>query len=141
MVMEEQANTFGEKLKKCRMERDWSQEQLANELHVSRQAVYKWETNKSYPDIENLIRISDLFNITIDELIRGDKQMQKTISIDDDELFDEFSDPGFYIGMILILVGVLIFDGSLTNTFLFIGLITIFFFTDTIQSLKKLFKS
>lgn len=139
--MEEQANTFGEKLKKCRMERDWSQEQLANELHVSRQAVYKWETNKSYPDIENLIRISDLFNITIDELIRGDKQMQKTISIDDDELFDEFSDPGFYIGMILILVGVLIFDGSLTNTFLFIGLITIFFFTDTIQSLKKLFKS
>ncbi|MEF2290922.1 helix-turn-helix transcriptional regulator [Virgibacillus dokdonensis] len=139
--MEEQANAFGEKLKQCRMERDWSQEKLAKELHVSRQAVYKWETNKSYPDIQNLIRISDLFNITIDELIRGDEQMQKTISIDDDELFDQFSDPGFYIGMILILVGVLIFDDPLTNTFLFTGLITIIFFTDTIQSLKKLFKS
>ncbi|SHH26042.1 helix-turn-helix domain-containing protein [Virgibacillus chiguensis] len=139
--MEEQANTFGEQLKQCRVERDWSQEKLATELHVSRQAVYKWETNKSYPDIQNLIRISDLFNITIDELIRGDKQMQKTISIDDDELFDELSDPGFYIGMILILVGVLIFDGPLTDTFLFIGLIMIVFFTDTVQSLKNLFKS
>ncbi|WP_199689861.1 MULTISPECIES: helix-turn-helix transcriptional regulator [Clostridia] len=75
--MEQQANYFGEKLKKCRKKRGWSQEKLANELHASRQAVYKWEANKGYPDIQNLIRISDLFGITIDELIRGDKKCRR----------------------------------------------------------------
>ncbi|WP_077303087.1 helix-turn-helix domain-containing protein [Virgibacillus pantothenticus] len=138
--MEPQANYFGDKLKKCREERGWSQEKLANELHVSRQAVYKWEANKGYPDIQNLIRISDLFGITIDELIRGDKKMQETISIDEGELFDQLSDPGFYLGILLIFIGIFIFDGPLTNTFSLIGLLTIVFFTDTVQSLKTLFK-
>ncbi|API92608.1 hypothetical protein J32TS6_18050 [Virgibacillus pantothenticus] len=138
--MEPQANYFGDKLKKCREERGWSQEKLANELHVSRQAVYKWEANKGYPDIQNLIRISDLFGITIDELIRGDRKMQETISIDEGELFDQLSDPGFYLGILLIFIGIFIFDGPLTNTFSLIGLLTIVFFTDTVQSLKTLFK-
>lgn len=46
-----------------------SQEQLADKLGVSRQAITKWETNIGIPDIENLIAISKLFNMTIDELL------------------------------------------------------------------------
>jgi len=42
-------------------------------MNVSRQAVYKWENNKGYPDIENLIKLSELYNVTLDELIKGDQ--------------------------------------------------------------------
>ncbi|MFP3360578.1 helix-turn-helix transcriptional regulator, partial [Planococcus sp. SIMBA_143] len=48
---------FGNKLKKLRMDEGMSQEELSRELSVSRQAVYKWESNRGYPDIDNLIRI------------------------------------------------------------------------------------
>ncbi|WP_308015734.1 helix-turn-helix transcriptional regulator [Priestia aryabhattai] len=46
-------------------------------MNVSRQAVYKWENNKGYPDIENLIKLRDLYNITLDKLIKGDHSFQK----------------------------------------------------------------
>ena len=44
-------------------------------MNVSRQAVYKWENNKGYPDIENLIKLSELYNVTLDELIKGDQSL------------------------------------------------------------------
>ena len=47
-----------------------SREDLAGEMNVSRQAVYKWENNKGYPDIENLIKLSEVYNVTLDELIK-----------------------------------------------------------------------
>ena len=130
---------FGEKLKALREEKGITQSELADTLNVSRQAVYKWESNKGYPDIENLIRISDIFEVTIDELIRKDKALQEKISIDDDGSFDKFSDPGFYIGMVLIFLGVLVFDGALTNTFLMIGVIVLIFFDDLVKSIKSIF--
>ncbi len=46
-----------------------SREELAGEMNVSRQAVYKWKNNKGYPDIENLIKLSERYNVTLDELI------------------------------------------------------------------------
>lgn len=61
--------TFAEKLKTIRKQLGMSQEQLADKLGVSRQAITKWETNIGIPDIENLIAISKLFNMTIDELL------------------------------------------------------------------------
>lgn len=69
--------TFAEKLKSARKQAGLSQEQLAQRLDVSRQAVTKWETNAGIPDIENMMAISDLFGISIDELLskeRGTKQ-------------------------------------------------------------------
>lgn len=68
-------------LKRIRQQKGWSQGDLAEILHVSRQAVSKWEVGTSYPDIEKLIEISDLFNISLDELIRGDEKLQKKIVI------------------------------------------------------------
>lgn len=61
---------FGEKLQYLRKERGLSQEELAGMLHVSRQAVSKWESQGSYPEMEKLILISDLFQVSLDYLIK-----------------------------------------------------------------------
>lgn len=64
--------SFAEKLKSLRKMSGMSQELMAEKLNVSRQAVTKWETAVGIPDIENLLAISALFNITVDELLGND---------------------------------------------------------------------
>ena len=66
--------TFAEKLKSARKAAGMSQEALAEKLGVSRQAVTKWETDRGIPDIENMIVISNLFGITVDELLSEEKE-------------------------------------------------------------------
>ncbi len=61
--------TFAEKLKSVRKQAGMSQEQLAEKLGVSRQAITKWETDAGIPDIENIMAVSALFDISIDELL------------------------------------------------------------------------
>ncbi|MDP4088655.1 MAG: DUF5680 domain-containing protein [Bacillota bacterium] len=65
---------FQEKLQTLRKERGLSQENLAEEIGVSRQAVAKWELGQSYPDIDNLIALSNLFRISIDKLVKADEE-------------------------------------------------------------------
>ncbi len=60
------------KIKDLRTERGWSQEQMAEKLNVSRQAITKWETGIGTPDIGNLAAIAQLFGVSTDELIFGD---------------------------------------------------------------------
>lgn len=67
---------FNEKLKKLRKENEFTQEELAEKLNVSRQAITKWESGDGTPDIENLKQISILFNTTIDELVKEDKDIK-----------------------------------------------------------------
>lgn len=69
--------TFAEKLKNIRKQAGMSQEQLAEKLGVSRQAVTKWETDAGIPDIENIMAISALFDISIDELLSNEKGTKK----------------------------------------------------------------
>ena len=69
--------TLAEKLKSIRKQAGMSQEQLAEKLGVSRQAVTKWETDAGIPDIENVIAISALFDISIDELLSNEKGAKK----------------------------------------------------------------
>lgn len=57
---------------RLRVERGYSQEALANELGISRQAVSRWECGDSSPDVENLVALSDLYGISLDSLVRGD---------------------------------------------------------------------
>lgn len=54
---------------------------MGQKLNVTRQAIYKWESGKGYPDIQNLIRLSELFEISIDELIKGDSSFQSKIKV------------------------------------------------------------
>ena len=61
---------FSEKLQLLRKNRGFTQEELAEKLEVSRQAVAKWEAGQAYPDIFNLIRISDLMSVSVDYLVK-----------------------------------------------------------------------
>jgi len=67
----------GKIIKEKRSEKNMTQEDLADEFFVSRQLISKWENGKSYPDLEQLIKLSDFFDLTLDELMRGDKKMTK----------------------------------------------------------------
>ena len=64
--------TFGEKLQALRKSRGWSQEQLAERVAVSRQAVGKWESGSAVPDTENVVEISRLFGVSTDYLLHDD---------------------------------------------------------------------
>ena len=64
---------FHEKLQELRKSRGLTQEELAEELYVSRTAISKWESGRGYPSIDSLKEISNYFSITIDELLSTDK--------------------------------------------------------------------
>jgi transcriptional regulator with XRE-family HTH domain len=67
--------TIGDRLLKLRRERNLSQEDLANELDVSRQTISKWETNQSVPDFDKIVPLCNYFGITTDELLTGNKDI------------------------------------------------------------------
>ncbi|MBR7042312.1 MAG: helix-turn-helix domain-containing protein [Bacilli bacterium] len=69
---------FCDKLQKIRKENNITQEQLADKLNVSRQAVSKWESGTAYPDTEKLIQISKLFKVSLDDLINDKGDTAKT---------------------------------------------------------------
>lgn len=61
--------SFGSNLENLRKQKGWSQDKLADKLHISRQAISKWENGTSKPDIDNVKSISNIFSIGIDELL------------------------------------------------------------------------
>lgn len=69
---------IGEQLRDARQQHQLSQEQIAEMLGVSRQTISNWETSKSYPDIERVMRLAEIYHLSLDELLRGDQQMVKT---------------------------------------------------------------
>lgn len=66
---------IGKKLKTARTAAGLTQEQVAQQLFVSRQTVSNWENERTYPDIVSVIRLSDLYSISLDELLKGDTEM------------------------------------------------------------------
>ncbi|MBO5353189.1 MAG: helix-turn-helix domain-containing protein [Lachnospiraceae bacterium] len=66
--------TLGERVKKYRQMAGLSQEGLAEKLNVSRQAITKWESDSGIPDIDNLISLSKVMGISLDELVMGEKE-------------------------------------------------------------------
>ena len=64
---------FHEKLQELRKSKGLTQEELSEELYVSRTAVSKWESGRGYPSIDSLKEISKYFSVTIDELLSTDK--------------------------------------------------------------------
>ena len=68
---------FGEKLKDIRKKEGMSQEQLAEKIGVSRQAITKWETGRGLPDVENMVILAEIFKMTLDELVLQEKKLQE----------------------------------------------------------------
>ena len=63
-------------IKKYRTELHLSQEELAEKVYVTRQTISNWENEKSYPDIHSLLLLSSLFNVSLDQLIKGDSEQE-----------------------------------------------------------------
>ena len=66
---------IGRKLKEARQMRGLTQENVAEKLNVSRQTISNWETEKFYPDILYVLQLSDLYQVSLDELLKGDERM------------------------------------------------------------------
>ena len=64
--------SFADNLQYLRKKNKITQEELAEELNLSRQSVSKWETGEAYPETDKLIALCDIFGVTLDELLRGD---------------------------------------------------------------------
>ena len=73
---------IGLKLKNTRVKSGFTQEQVAEKLMISRQTVSNWENEKSLPDVVSVIKMSDLYQISLDELLKGDKKMLEKIEKD-----------------------------------------------------------
>ena len=82
---------LGNQMKKYRGELSLSQDALAEKIYVSRQTISNWETGKSYPDVNSLIRLSEVFGISVDILLKGDvEEMKKIIKEDDINDFTKY---------------------------------------------------
>jgi len=142
---------FGENLKKLRKEKQLSQESLAEKLNISRQAVSKWESNSSYPDMNNLIQLKDIFNVTLDEMILIDKKdceetlknnpnnkddISKSSTYEKEEMYESLIIGGFIIG---IAVGFVTenFSFGLGGSFIGMGIGYILEYTKVQGILKK----
>ncbi len=70
---------IGKKIKHLRLINNMTQEDVANQLFISRQVISKWELGKSLPDLTNLLALSNLFNVSIDSLLKEDSNLQNQI--------------------------------------------------------------
>ncbi|WP_300123056.1 helix-turn-helix domain-containing protein [uncultured Enterococcus sp.] len=76
-------------LKYYREKAGFTQEQVANELRVTRQSISRWENGKSYPDLDNLVLISELYQVSIDHLIKENEELFKKIDQNAQEIQDK----------------------------------------------------
>jgi len=142
---------LGEQLQRLREAKNMSREELAQQMNVSRQAVYKWENDKGYPDIQNLLKLSEIYETTIDELIKSDSTFQDKINIDINidgdkkkDADEEMLHPGFYIGIGIIFLGIflgLIFGNLIISTALnIVGTLIICFYKDILKLFRDVIK-
>ena len=76
--------TTGQHLAELRKGKGFSQEDLAEKLNVSRQTVSKWESDAAYPETERLIALSELYSVTVDELLKGERSCAKNQTVAQD---------------------------------------------------------
>jgi len=96
----------GKIIKEIRENAGLSQEQFAEKLAISRQAVSKWERGVALPDIENIMYISELFNVSLDTIVKGDEKMTKKIISDSKnaKLMNKL-----FIGIMLVVAAIIAF--------------------------------
>ncbi|WP_034545129.1 helix-turn-helix domain-containing protein [Carnobacterium alterfunditum] len=70
---------LGERLKESRVNKGYSQGNVADHLHISRQSISKWENGNSYPDLDNLVKLSTYYEVSIDELLKENQELKKKI--------------------------------------------------------------
>lgn len=95
---------LGKRIKEYRNIVGWNQDELAEKMFVSRQTISNWENNKSYPDIQSLLLLSNLFDVSLDQLVKGDiEKMTEIINEKDIKAMDCYGKT-MTIGLLLIIV-------------------------------------
>lgn len=92
---------IGIQIKKYRNDMKISQEELAEKVYVSRQTISNWETGKNYPDIHSILLLSSIFNVSLDQLVKGDIEiMKKEINLTE---INKFNRCAIIYGVLLVL--------------------------------------
>ena len=117
-----------------------SQEELAEKIYVTRQTISNWENNKNYPDIHSLLLLSSLFNISLDQLIKGDIKIMRE-EINEAELH-KFNRNSAIFGLLLVLcpisiVPLYVFLGYLGLIILAILCVITMYFALKVEKYKK----
>jgi len=81
VISKENDMNIGETIKIKRKELKLTQDELAEKIHVSRQTISSWENSKSLPDVTSLILLSDVYEISLDKLLKGDITMIKKLEV------------------------------------------------------------
>ncbi len=105
----------GQKLQIARNKQGLTQEQIAQQLQVSRQTISNWENNKSYPDIVSLITLSELYQISLDQLLKGDKAMIEHLSKSTNTVASNRRLLTAIILNIIILIAFILFNSLITQ--------------------------
>ncbi|MBM6615807.1 helix-turn-helix transcriptional regulator [Desemzia sp. RIT804] len=74
---------LSERLKESRLNKGYSQGEVAEFLHISRQSISKWENGNSYPDLDNLVKLSEYYEVSIDKLLKENQKMETTIKLNE----------------------------------------------------------
>ncbi|QWU48085.1 helix-turn-helix domain-containing protein [Bacillus sp. NP247] len=102
----------------------------------------KWEKDKSCPDIENLILLSEMYNVTLDELIKGNQDSKKKIHIDEeDEDFEKENEFGFYMGFGLLIMSAFIDYERMQVVVLGVALFMMVFYSDVKKVILNEYRS
>ena len=96
--------TLGEHIAKYRKAMALSQEDLANILNVSRQAVYKWESDQSTPELEKLLAMTSVFEVSLDELVTGEKPIGNEVTVNADTKHTRH----FIAGLVFLVSGIVV---------------------------------
>lgn len=94
-------------MKKLRTSRELTQEQVAQKLNVSRQTISSWENNRNLPDLEMVVLIARIFNISLDNLILGDPTMTNKLVKDGSEM--KRAKWNLYFSLSMIFAGIISF--------------------------------
>ncbi|MFL2106154.1 helix-turn-helix domain-containing protein [Desemzia sp. FAM 23991] len=89
---------LGEKLKESRIKKGYSQGDVAELLHISRQSISKWENGNSYPDLDNLVKLSNYYEVSIDELLKENQEFKKKIAENEVKIEENYQKLDFIRG-------------------------------------------
>lgn len=131
---------LGNHIKHYRNEKGLSQEELAERVYVTRQTISNWENNKNYPDINSIVLLSEIFEVSIDNLIKGDlEEMKKEINSEEVKKLNFYSWMAVIIFLIAIisLIPMLKFIGLYGFIPYFILMACAMFFALKIEKIKK----
>lgn len=113
---------IGQKLKDARVASGLTQEGAAEKINVSRQTISNWENEKTYPDIISVIKLSDIYSISLDDLLKGDKKMMEHLEEDTNIVKSNKRLIFAIMANVFLLILFLLFNGLIVkNSYLIMG--------------------